>query len=319
MKNKWPIIPTQITEYNRLMRNPAKLCLKKGVGLIDNLELKGLLTQMSAEFENPATIVELTKSDSKPLFRTDSGSYKWDLRQTCQILRTSSDIEKNEKCVNCKLEKSFCHTMDNIHVNLFRDVNSKLNPTNLKRLLSDKISSDKYRKKIDYLTGSNSTDIKIRHVNKRYFLQYNCPYFGYRETLFPIFVDSKYFVGLLFVGEILLESHKDNYIEITKKFLNHARDKHLYDIDKVAYEKIIKNHSFQVNNDKFLSSKEYEKKIKQVISKIKYFEERLGEELERKKIKYINDKFESYNREILKLETANQFKFFDLPLFFGII
>ena len=29
MKNKWPIIPTQITEYNRLMRNPAKLCLKK--------------------------------------------------------------------------------------------------------------------------------------------------------------------------------------------------------------------------------------------------------------------------------------------------
>ncbi len=322
MEIKWPIIPTQISVYNEISSiddNSKRKCLKKGVGLIDNFELKGILTQMSAEFKNPATIVELTQDETQPLFRTDSASYNWELRKTCRILRKGSNTKANPDCVsNCNLNESFCHTLDNLHVNLFKKLSQTINRQNIEKILNENISSESYAFNIQTLVGNNKTDIKVRNVNARIFLEYDCPFLGYRETLFPIFVENRHIVGLLFVGEILLESESDNYNSKRKVFFKYSRENFFFDKEGLIEKKIKETNNRKFKKEEFLTNEKYEKKIGKIIKRINDFEKRLGNELERKKIKYISDKFENYNRKILQIDTSSDRKLNELEVFWTL-
>lgn len=322
MKKEWPIFPTQISEYDKIIASSSNgsnyISLKDGVGLVDNLELKGLLTQMSSEFKNPCTIVEFTESENDPLFRTDSGSYKWDLRKTCQILRIQSKAHfTNPSSPVNNIKESFCHTIDNLHVNLFKENRKEINPENIQELINKYINSPDYKKQIRLIAGENDTKIKITTKHNRSFLEYDCPFLGYRELLFPIFVESRYLVGLLFVGEFLLEEYKTNKIhEKTRNyFFEYSKKTHLFDIESKIKKAIDDAEPLKYGSDSYLSNSEYNGMFKEITNRIKRFESRLNIELDRKRIKFISAKFEYYNRELLTLDCTSNESSYDLKPF----
>lgn len=327
MKNIWPIIPTQISEYDseismKISDQHQTSFLKDGVGLIDYLELKGVLTQMSSEFRSPCTIIEFTNSKEHPLFRTDSGSYKFDIHPTCRMLRK----ESSKHHIDARPEKQFyrecslCHKIDNLHVELFQRDKDKITPANTIEMITNNIKSIGYVDEIKKMAGNNDTNLKFITKNHKSFLEYDCPFLGYKELLFPIFIKNRHLVGLLFVGEILLEENRisDSYKRIQHEFFKHQRNIYSFDPSEKLQEQISKSLNLKKSNPSiYLSSRKYSEKIDRIVSRIERFENKLNIEYDRKKIKYISKRFETYNQETVSINRDENENLLDLKPFWS--
>ena len=146
----------------------------------------------------PTTIIQFFE-DNGAWERIDSQVSAISLRTSCDLLR---------RCVND--DGKFCCECDAEHASIFHELNK------------DQIASNDLEARIKLVTATMYDKYTNAHHNlnpdykhDHMFIAYNCPMFGYRELMFPIFYRDKV-IAVFVVGQIKLEGN-DKIINASKK------------------------------------------------------------------------------------------------------
>jgi hypothetical protein len=154
---------------------------------------------ISGKINAPTTIIQFRKDIKNEWERIDSWVSAISLRTSCDLLRRCID-NKGELCRKCDAE----------HAELFY------------QMTDDQLTNEEFKMKInnkqeawDKTYNNSYHNLSINKEYKHIFLSYNCPMFGYRELMFPIFFE-KMVVAVFFVGQIKLDG-EENIIKLNKE------------------------------------------------------------------------------------------------------
>jgi len=157
----------------------------------------------------PTTIIQFCGDTSNKWERIDSEVSSITLRTSCDLLR---------RCIDNNGE--FCRNCDTAHAGLFYNLSRN---QIIKGELKTRVEGLKLKMKRKYNNPHYSpTQVEeYGHI----FLSYNCPMFGYRELVFPIFFEKKV-VAVFVVGQIKLTTKENEEAVRESKeifFENHER------------------------------------------------------------------------------------------------
>lgn len=180
-------------------------------------ELQYMLNGISSDLKHPVTVMNLnynydyylSNEKNEEIYyrniRVDSVSSFYALRNTCRNLRIAAG---EYYCLKCDYHHAdYCK-------NVFSNNEYACKPCSF--------FSEKYI--LPQISESNNKISK--------YMIYDCPMLGYTEICFPIYYDKK-IIGILFVGEILLDEKKERINEIKNDFLEnnfYIFDKYCNDI-----------------------------------------------------------------------------------------
>jgi len=129
---------------------------------------------ISGKIRAPTTIIQFRKDKDGEWERIDSRVSAISLRASCDLLRRCVDNE-GELCRRCDAE----------HAELFYQMNDdQLINGDLKMQINSK--QETWNKTYNNMHHDPCINNKYGHI----FLSYNCPMFGYRELMFPIFFEK---------------------------------------------------------------------------------------------------------------------------------
>ena len=177
----------------------------------------------------PTTIIQFHKTDSNRWDRIDSQVSGISLRTSCDILR---------RCV--KNDEKYCAICDDLHANLFCGLSSQNTQDQLINSINANI--DKIREYFE----KEDHQINIDTKNARTFVYYECPMFGYRELVFPIFFEQKV-IGTFILGQIKLEGNIKCIAKTKKAFFK--KNPTIFKDYLSECEKLTKINSELKNND----------------------------------------------------------------------
>lgn len=198
-------------------------------------ELQYMLNGISSDLKHPVTVMNLnynyddslSNEKSEEIYyrniRVDSVSSFYALRNTCRNLRIAAG-------------EFYCLKCDYYHAEYCKNV----------------FLNNEYACKPCSFFSEKYTLPQIRESNNKIskYMIYDCPMLGYTEICFPIYY-GKRIIGILFVGEILLDEKKERIKEIKKNFLenhfdifnkycNDIKQKYNVDINDEIKKRIIK-------------------------------------------------------------------------------
>ncbi len=204
---RWPFFPDHITKdgplakpddieslkYGSLSQEYLQTIKKRrenlkkltGIGIISNAYLEGLQTTICVNLGNPTTVIEFSP-EGEPV-RTDSKILSFSMHDPCKIFR-------------CYTDEKICLECDNNYALLFW------------RLSRDGDLVEKIKKRIE-ASAFISSKIEKGHYcrivphKRRPYLEYDCSALGYRELVFPIFVEEKV-IAVFFLGQLCLKGHE---------------------------------------------------------------------------------------------------------------
>lgn len=206
-------------------------------------ELQYMLNGISSDLKHPVTVMNLNYNNNTFLpnkeneeeyyrsIRIDSVSSFYALRNTCRNLRIAAG-------------EFYCLKCDYHHAEYCKNV----------------FLNNEYTRDSCPFFSKKYTSPKIRESNNKIskYMIYDCPMLGYSEICFPIYFGKK-IIGILFVGEILLDEKKERIKEIKKDFLDNHFDifsKYCKDINQkynVDISEKIKQHLMkELSNKKVL-------------------------------------------------------------------
>jgi hypothetical protein len=271
-KNRWPLIPDHITSRPAIILD-EELRRLDGIGIIPNEFLKGLLTVIANYLENPVTVLEFPRDKNLAPVRTDTGSIHFNLHPPCKKLR--------------EWKNTYCMKFDGIHSELFRGLYEKDMDVNLRK----RIDSLKYTDTIQDMFGVKS-NVRIKKLDNRFYIEYDCLILGYRELVFPIIVEKKV-VGVLFMGQLFLEEELENINRRRNHFFNWQSDS-----DSDAFFKEVErlDQEWKKNKIFILSGDAYRNLVGKAIKQIFNLEGTLNTELETQRKNYCTQKVDSYIR-----------------------
>ena len=166
-----PFRPTQISNFKEK---------DDIVGIISNEHLQGLLDKIEASLHFPIAVVEFPEKKDTELIWTESKFISNDSRAFCSMYR---DLNDNFAC------KIVEESNANLFLNLKYD--DQLNS------FDKNVKSNESQKKLIKDKGF-SFNFDIHDIQKRLFLEVDCPISGYRAIGIPIFYNKKS-AGVLFV------------------------------------------------------------------------------------------------------------------------
>jgi signal transduction histidine kinase len=276
IEKRWPLKPTHISNDIEEL-NASKDENDIRLGIIPNQYLKGILTEISATLNEPVTVMEFC-SDSKIMgIRTERVNHPHDLRINCKNFR------EEEKCK--KDEMPYCHYCDDIHTKLFYNVSVEKMRDELINNISSKYFLEEYKK-----TFNREPGISILETENRCIIEYDCPMLGYRELIFPIIFDDK-IIGVLFVGQLLIEDQAELIKQIRSFFYEVNKDK-LYEYFEMKHGDM---DQMMINNkQKYLLIDKYNELKNNINNQINNIELRLKNEMTIHKKNYISEKFNNY-------------------------
>ena len=197
-ERQWPFRAQHITSDGEHYGDDNPLSKLVGTGIITNHHLQGVQSQICHNLNHPTTIVEFAP-DGTPV-RTDSPLLTYAIHPACQRFRTFNTVRPGSAghlCLTC----DSCHArlmwgLSKTHIKSELTHNQETKPECLERLYS----------------GVPACSFEPREIAGRVYLQYDCPLLGYRELLFPIFLEDRV-VAAFFVGQITLAYRHDFVLE----------------------------------------------------------------------------------------------------------
>jgi signal transduction histidine kinase len=162
------------------------------------------------EIRASTTIIQFRQDDIGDWDRIDSQVSAIMLRKSCDLLR---------RCVDD--QGRICRKCDKQHADIFYGINK------------DKIAADELEMRIhneweiwEETYRNPHHEPYIEHKNNRDFLSYNCPMFGYRELMFPIFFEETV-VAVFVIGQIKIEDQEEVIKSSKQNFFK--RNPHIFD------------------------------------------------------------------------------------------
>lgn len=192
--DKWPFKPQQITNDGE-KSSDLELNKLTGEGIISNEYLQGIQTYICAKLGYPTTIVEFSP-EGNPI-RTDSTLLIYELHPPCL---------RFQECTG----HQYCYDSDKVHALLFRG----LNKTNIAEQIQNRITDDQNIREY-HPDPSTVPQFGFEQDSGRGYLEYDCPFLGYRELLFPIFFEDQV-VATFFIGQLCLDGNLD-FVRIRQK------------------------------------------------------------------------------------------------------
>jgi len=271
-ESQWPWRPDHITNDGEEWKG-TPLEELKGVGIISNEYLQGIQKAISADVENPTTLVEF--SLKAEFVRNDSRLEVFELHPPCAIFRR---YNYGEKCLEC----------DMVHAFLFYGLNRE----NLLTEVDKRIAESKHIK--EYTREDEKIHFAfVKNTGKPY-LEYDCPILGYRELLFPIFFEDKV-IATFFCGELCVDEKLTFIVEKQKDLSN--KNSYFFNkycasgfggrIEDIIAEISDAHNTWIKNRSHVLSSDKYKALIQKCSKNLGGLEKTLDEEMRSQKERYI--------------------------------
>ena len=285
----WPFRPLHITNDGEKSRVGSPLRKLTGPGIISNNYLAAFQTEIAHSIDRPTTLIEFSPS-GEPI-RTDSPLLTFRIHPACSLFRvfSSSHLSSGELCSGC-----ICINSDARHARFFYGQTQAQIDAQL--LSAVKNVPDSFFTIYD---GEPVCGFERRTINKRTFLTYDCPLLGFREGVFPIYVEDRV-VGVLFAGEIVLQDKVDfirdrirgSAERISAYFKQHPDQQLSVGTPRDLVIQILNVNDLwlQDNQDKVMSDEAYRAHLEKTCQEIARLEERLEEELTHQRRQYINER-----------------------------
>jgi signal transduction histidine kinase len=285
--------------------------------VLDEINIESILSRetVTAQQDNicgeigaPTTIIQFRHDDDDDWERIDSQVSAITLRTSCDLLR---------RCIND--QGKICRDCDKQHADIFYGINKNTrDPIELITRIDNKQEDWNETYQNPY------HEPHIEYKNDRAFLSYNCPMFGYRELMFPVFFEEAV-VAVFVIGQIkitdqeeVIKSSKENffirnphifdaYLEECKKRGYDTNEPEKYTIENIQdyilnrSKREIKPEFKEINSLKQglqipvvedqLSRKQYEEMVEKVCNWLGKLEDQLGKEMRLKR--------ENYARKVL--------------------
>ncbi len=268
-EGRWPFTPDHIT--NDGARAPAGSPLRKlaGTGIITNEHLQGIQTVIATDLKIPTTMIEFSPI-CEPV-RTDSRALGIVIRPPSKRFRDVTgardiDARDNDHAL------LFCHaTRSNIREALNREMWQS-------------------ESKIVYRNIRNpEVTYEVEIAVDRSFLQYDCPYLGYRELIFPVFFEDRV-IAAFFVGELALEYRLDHIRHWQSRFL--AQHPHISAAVQAEIEGY--HRRFVDNPENVVDDAEMRHIINATVAQLRGFEETLEREKQHERDRFVQAKVTEY-------------------------
>jgi signal transduction histidine kinase len=302
----------------KLHETPRYLCPSSDEQFaLDEINIESILSReaviaqqdyICGEIGAPTTIIQFRHDENGDWERIDSQVSAITMRTSCDLLR---------RCDNN--QGKICQECDNQHADIFYEMNKdKIAAGKLKIQIENK---QEFWKK-NYQNPYHEPHIKNK--NKRFFLSYNCPMFGYRELMFPVFFEET-IVAVFLIGQIkitgqeeVIKSSKEEFLKQKSHIFNTYIEeckKRGYDKDELEKYNIANIKDYILNRSKReikpefkeinslkqglqipvvedqLSNEQYDKMVEKVCKCLDNLEDHLGTEMRRKR--------ENYARKVL--------------------
>jgi signal transduction histidine kinase len=174
-----------------------------GTGIISNAYLEGMQAMICARLGNPTTIVEFSPK-GEPVC-TDSKLLSFAMHQPCRLFRRYTD-------------ERLCLESDSIHACLF----CGLSREGIAEALVDRADHCEYIKRY---RGTNVYFAVVRDPDRTY-LEYDCPFLGYRELLFPIFFEDRV-IATFSVDQLCLISRRESILASQMRFFESQEEERI--------------------------------------------------------------------------------------------
>lgn len=284
---QWPFRPLHITNDGEDSHDQFLLRKLTGSGIISNHYLAAFQSEISHSIDHPTTLIEFTPSGDP--VRTESPLMIYRIHPAYRLFREfnscdSSSGELNDGCL--------CTDSDAHHARLFYSQTRAQIDEHLPCAVKD--VQDPFFS--IYKVEPVCSFVRLT-IDKRTFLTYDSPMLGFREGVFPIYVEDR-IVGVLLSGQIVLRD-KVNFINdriralvnrIPDYFKQHLDQKYSLTTPKALVKEILKaNTLWMKENQKLVMTESvYYAHLEKTCQEITRLEERLEEELTHQRRQYIN-------------------------------
>ncbi len=209
--SKWPLRPDCITSDYWILPDGSKDDRKDIFGLIPNIYMQGIQFSISDQAGYPSTIIEIVNSECR---RTDSSLLPYKMCRSCEFFRKITLSDDGEDSILCKrCDDFYALLVHHLANNGWNDVEIDRYYKNIEETPSTK----ELYKNISY------SNIKINKVGRRNYIEYDCPFLGFRVTIFPILLEDR-LVATFFEEQIILDKKKqfikNRPVELLHRFPN---------------------------------------------------------------------------------------------------
>lgn len=193
ISTEWPFRPLHITNDGQQAQDGSPLTKLTGPGIISNNYLAACQSEICHRIEQPTTLVEFSPA-GEPV-RTDSPLLQYRMHPACRRLRQS--CVPRDSCAALH-DDCLCMSNDAAHARLFAgltraQVEATL-PSSVPFIADPAFSA---------YDGEPLCAFDRRTIRGRTVLIYDCPLLGYREGVFPIYLEDRV-IAVLFAGQIVL-------------------------------------------------------------------------------------------------------------------
>jgi signal transduction histidine kinase len=291
-EGSWPYRPTHITNDGEMCSNLDARSLG-GTGIISNEHLRGILTDICADLNQPASFLEFPPEPSRQPVYTDSRLF-------------SSTSQRYGLCSPCAIAQSggvntcaICDECQRIRAGLFRG----LTKSGIDEQLGERIKSNAY------FTERREKDtvpyVAQKWNSNRCYVEYDCPFAGYREVVLPVFFEQQV-IGVLLIRQIcvcgsehVIAARQGNLILQYKQCL--AQSRHVnssYEGESAIRGPVAAPPEYLIDNpDAILSVPAYEQLIRRACQKLDALEETLDEQMLLQRERYVRERIDQYTRE----------------------
>jgi len=233
--------------------------------------MQGEQTSICAALNNPTLIIEFSP-DGDPI-RTESQLLVFEICRACRRLRELAG-------------RSYCEQADAVHASLFKGCTRG----NLVEQARQRIERSPH---ILLYRENSKAHYRLVSEASRSYLEYDCPYLGLRELVFPVFFEQRV-IAVLFVGQLclherlayiqqrqaeLLDRHKGCFSAYCSEHAASPSDL-LRELQSLQSERI-------ANPQHVLDEDRYRALIATATAELDQFERKLADQMELKRARYV--------------------------------